>query len=72
MRQIRTKRLFLSGIVYRIHVIIAQSLFFFILTGEWQWAVSTSVIWNLVSTCLYYNYHYWFARLLKLGKEGLK
>ena len=70
MRKIRTKRLAVSGIVYRLHVILIQSIFFWILTHRWKWAISTSLAWNVLNTAVYYNYHYWFARLFKLGREG--
>ena len=70
MRKIKIKLLGISGIVYRFHVIIIQSIFFYFLTGKWKWAVGTSIVWNLINTFLYYNYHYWFARIFKLGKEG--
>jgi uncharacterized membrane protein len=70
IRKIKFGLLGLSGLVYRIHIIIAQSIFFFLMTGNWRWAIGTSMVWNLVNTCLYYNYHYWFAKLFKLGKEN--
>lgn len=67
MRKIRTGRLLVSGVVYRLHIVVIQSVFFWLLTHEWKWAVGTSVAWNVVNTAAYYNYHYWFARLFKLG-----
>lgn len=69
LRKIKVTKLFISGVVYRIHVILIQSIFFYVLTREWKWAIGTSVTWNIINTCLYYNYHYFFARLVKLGKE---
>ena len=73
LRRIRIKALFVSGMVYRLHIIILQSVFwyfFFGLTNDiwtWKWAVSSSLAWNAVNTFLYYNYHYWFSRFVKLG-----
>jgi len=75
LRKIKVKLLGASGIVYRIHIIIIQSCFWYVFFGvmkgvwEWKWAISSSIAWNILNTCLYYNYHYWFARLFKLGKE---
>ena len=75
LRKIKVSKLFISGIVYRLHIIILQSIFWYIFFGmttgnwRWEWAISSSIIWNLFNTLLYYNYHYWFARLVKLGKE---
>ena len=69
LRKIKNKTLGVSGIVYRLHVILIQSVFFWFLTGRWKWAVGTSLVWNVINTCLYYNYHYWFARFFKLGRD---
>ena len=69
LRKIKLNRLLVSGICYRIHVVFVQSIFFYLLTGEWKWAIGTSIAWNVINTFLYYNYHYWFARLFKIGGE---
>ena len=68
LRSINIKLLGISGLFYRIHVILIQSLFFWLLTGRWQWAIGTSLVWNIINTLLYYNWHYWFARLFIIGK----
>jgi len=52
-------------------VIVVQSIFFYILTGKWKWAIGTSIAWNVINTFLYYNYHYWFARIFVIGKNNL-
>ena len=70
LRKIKIGMLGISGIVYRIHVILVQSIFFWIMTGNWKWAIGTSIVWNIINTILYYNYHYWFASVFKLGKNG--
>lgn len=67
MRNIRFNRLLISGVVYRLHIIVIQTIFFWIITSEWKWAIGTSLAWNAINTVAYYNYHYWFARLVKLG-----
>lgn len=68
MRKVKITLLLVSGLVFRIHIIIAQIIFFWILTGQWKWAITSSVSWNLVNTLLYYNFHYWLAKLFKVGK----
>jgi len=76
VRKIKVGRLLLSGIVYRLHIVIIQSVFWYVFNGvtldvwEWKWAISSSIAWNVLNTILYYNYHYWFARLFKLGRRG--
>lgn len=72
MRKIKVSLLAISGIVYRVHVVLVQTIFFWIITGKFKWAIGASVSWNVVNTMLYYNYHYWFARLFKLGRENQK
>lgn len=37
------------------------------MTGKWKWAIGTSIAWNVINTIAYYNYHYWFARMVRLG-----
>jgi len=68
LRNIKIGLLFTSGILYRIHIIVIQSIFFWYLTGRWKWAIGASIGWNIINTILYYNWHYWFARLFKIGK----
>jgi len=74
LRKIRVKLLGISGIIYRLHVIVVQSIFFYVLAGEereWRWAIQASIAWNIINTFLYYNYHYWFARIFVIGKNNL-
>jgi len=74
LRKIRLDRLFIQGIIYRIHIVIIQSIFWYVLLGyttgvwKWEWAISSSLLWNICNTILYYNFHYWIARFWKLGK----
>ncbi len=73
-RKIRLGLIGLSGLLYRIHIIIIQSIFWYLFYGltmdtwEWKWAVSSSIIWNVLNTLLYYNWHINFARYFKVGK----
>ncbi len=69
MRKIKLKLLGISGILYRVHVVVIQSIFFWLLTGKWEWAIGISIVWNIINTFLYYNYHYWFAKLFRIGKD---
>lgn len=68
MRKVKITVLLISGLVFRTHIITAQILFFWLLTGQWKWAITSSLSWNLVNTVLYYNFHYWLARIFKVGK----
>jgi adenylylsulfate kinase len=72
LRKIKLQLLGASGIVYRLHVIFFQTLFFYFLIGQWKWAFGTSIAWNIINTFLYYNYHYWFAKLFSIGKRDIK
>jgi hypothetical protein len=67
MRKIKVRRLLVSGLVYRLFIILVESITLKVITGQWKWAIGTSLILNVVSLCAYYIYHYWFARLVKLG-----
>jgi len=68
-RKIKLKLLFAEGIVYRGFIICVQTIFFWILTGSFRWAIGTSLAWNCVNMCCYYLYHYVFLRMFKMGKE---
>lgn len=70
MRKIRTKRLLVSGLVYRLFIVLVETLTLWIIKGQWKWAIETSMVLNMVSLCAYYVYHYWFARLVKLGMNN--
>lgn len=69
-RQIKTNRLIKSGLVYRLFIICCQTIFFWIITGNFKLAIGTSVAWNCINMCLYYLYHYTFLRMFKIGKNG--
>ena len=55
MRKIKLSTLGISGICYRLHIVVIQSVFFYLLTGEWEWAIGISITWNVINTLLYYN-----------------
>jgi len=71
-RKIRNKRLFISGLVYRCIIILCNALFF--MTGlkpslERFGVLGASLCWNSINVCLYYLYHFTFAKLFKLGVD---
>ena len=67
MRKIDIKLLIIEGIIYRVMLIIIQTLFFWIITKEFKLALGTSLIWNGLNLGLYYVYHYFFLSLFKMG-----
>ena len=83
LRKIRIEILAVQGIIYRCFIIFCNTLFFFFgikgthLLGDttfWQamkYALGVSLTWNVINTILYYTYHYIWARIFKLGKNGL-
>ena len=74
-RQIKWQLIGASGLLYRLHIIAIQSVFWYIFYGltmnmwEWKWAISSSIIWNIVNTVLYFNWHLLFASFFKVGKD---
>ena len=72
LRKIKLRWLGINSVLYRIHIILALSLFFYFKTGEWKWAVGTSMTWSIINFLLYLNWHYWFSRLVKMGKNNNK
>ena len=68
LRKIKLGLLGISGIIYRCYAIIIQSIVLWILTGEWKFAISVSFAMNLLSTAIYFSYHYWFARIFEMRK----
>ena len=70
LRNINISLLGMNGLLYRIHIIIIQSIFFWVITGTWKWSIGCSLTWNILNMILYYNWHYWFARMFILGKSN--
>ena len=68
-RKLKLRVLFVGGLGYRVFIICCQSVFFWILTGQFKLAVSVSIGWNLINMCLYYLYHYVFLSMFKVGRE---
>lgn len=75
MRKIRNGLLVASGIVYRCLVVACTALFFSLGVKpliEQCGPVGAAVIWGVVNMCIYYAYHFLFAKLFKLGKDEPK
>jgi hypothetical protein len=80
LRKIRLGVLGVQGLVYRCFIIGCNTIFFLIgikstnILGDvsflvaLKYAFGTSIAWNLINTCLYYTYHYFWSRIFKLGK----
>ena len=66
-RKINLELLFKSGLVYRLLILFAQTLFFGAMTGTLKVAFGDSVIWNGINLLLYYLYHYLFYKMYKMG-----
>ena len=68
LRNINIKLLGINGLLYRLHVLLLQFIFFWLVTGKWGWSIGISTVWSGINMILYYNWHYWFARLFTIGK----
>lgn len=71
LRKINIKRLAWSGIIYRLFIILCNSLFFLLGVEyllEQYGAIVSALIWNAINMMLYYLYHYWFLRFFKMEK----
>ena len=72
LRQIKLKILGMQGLIYRVFIIICNTIFFAVgakQSLEKYGAIITSLIWNSINMALYFIYHYIYARLFKIGKE---
>jgi len=72
LRKIKIKILGLQGIIYRIFIIICNALFFAIgakQAMEKYGALGASLIWNSINMSLYFLYHYFWAKVFKLGEK---
>lgn len=65
-RKINLELFVKSGLVYRLLILCAQTLFFWATTGKLKVAFGASVIWNGINLLLYYLYHYLFYRMFKI------
>lgn len=71
LRPIKNFLLLRSGLFYRVIVISVNALFFqFGVKQSLQQfgALGASLIWNTINMCLYFLYHFTFAKFFKLGK----
>ena len=66
-RKINLELLLKSGLVYRLLILFAQTVFFWVMTGELKLAFGSSIIWNGVNLLLYYVYHYMFYKMYRMG-----
>jgi len=66
-RPIRTKLLIYSTLIYRLSLILLQTLFFWIITRDIKFAFGSSLAWNAINTIYYFIYHYIFLRKFKIG-----
>ena len=72
MRKIKNTLLIKSGLVYHIIVICVNALFFKLGVKSAIanfGVIGASLIWNSINMCLYYLYHFIFAKLFKLGRN---
>jgi len=58
-----------SGLLYRLHNIIAHAIIIAAITGQWHVALGTSVAVNVLNVVLYYHFHFWAGRLEKRWEE---
>lgn len=70
VRKINFKLFTGSAIVYRLTVIIIQTLFFWVATGKFELSLGASLLWNIINMGWYYIYHYSFASIFKLGGDN--
>ena len=68
LRKIRLKVLGWQGVTYRFFIICCNTIFFWVLTGEFKIAISISLLWNVINMMLYYAFHYFWAKTFKLGR----
>ena len=67
-RKIKTKLFFKNVVIYRLSVIAIQTMFFWIMTGKFKFAIGTSLSWNVINVLWYILYHYVFLKTNKVGK----
>lgn len=71
-REIKVKLLGIQGIIYRVFIIICNAIFFTFGAKEAMekyGAIGASLIWQSINMCLYFFYHYFWAKLFELGKK---
>jgi len=68
-RRIKVKKLAIQTITYRLFIVACYFAFCFIIFGDGVRAFEFSIKWSVVNLCLYYGFHYLWAKRNKLGKE---
>jgi hypothetical protein len=67
-RKISLTTLMIEGLCYRIHNIVLGSIVFYIMYKNISLAFASSIGINLLHMFLYYHFHFWFSRYIKLGR----
>lgn len=67
-RKINLELLLKSGLVYRLLILLIQTLFLWATTGQLKLAFGASAVWNGINLLFYYLYHYLFYRMFEIGK----
>jgi hypothetical protein len=67
VRKIKTARLLISGLIYRLTTVVVETVALKLITGQWRTAIELVSVLSLINLVTYYTYHYWFARCVKLG-----
>lgn len=62
MKKINHKTLTIKSIVYRLWILISQTIFVWFFTKDWIIAGSFSLFWNIINTGEYYLYEWIFAK----------
>jgi hypothetical protein len=68
-REIRLKTLLWQGMAYRLFSILVRDLgFFWIILGDLGRAIGVSLAASAVDMVFYYLFHYFWARVFRLGR----
>lgn len=68
LRKIKLEVLFGQGFTYRSFIICCNALFFLIFFNDIGMALKLFVMWNVINICLYFVFHYMWAKMFKIGK----
>lgn len=69
LRKINIKRLISCGVIYRIIVILFNTLFFASLSLDDINPFLAAILWNSINMSMYFIYHSIFLKLFKMGKD---
>ena len=70
LAEVKIPLLLYKALIYRVMIICIQTCFFWILTGEFKFAISTSLAWNSINMACYWIYHHSFAKVFSIRKEN--